>query len=223
MGEAIGQILPLALAVGLSPIPIVAIVVMLATPRARSNGPAFLIGWIVGLALVGAVVLLVSSSIDATEGGEPATWVGWLKIALGLVLLLVGVKQWRGRPRGDAPAELPKWMRAVDAFGPAKAFGVGALLSGANPKNLLLTVAAAAAIAGTGIETGDEIVALAVFIAIGTLGVGIPVGIFFALGERSRKLLGGLEAWMAANNAVIMAVLVLLIGAKLIGDGIAGL
>src|SRR4051812_16397731 len=141
MNDAIGQVLSFGVGVALSPLPIVAVVVMLATPRARSNGPAFLLGWIAGLALVGTVVLLVSSSIDASEGGEPATWVGWLKIGLGVVLLLVGVKQWRGRPRGDAPAELPKWMRAVDAFGPAKAFGVGALLSGANPKNLLLTVA----------------------------------------------------------------------------------
>ena len=61
------------------------------------------------------------------------------------------------------------------------------------------------------------------FIVIGTLGVGVPVRLYFVLGERSRKLLDGLKSWMAANNAVIMAVLILVIGAKLLGDGISGL
>ena len=44
MGEAIGQSLPLAIGVALSPVPIIAVVLMLTTPRARANGPAFLLG-----------------------------------------------------------------------------------------------------------------------------------------------------------------------------------
>jgi Sap-like sulfolipid-1-addressing protein len=223
MKEAIGQVLPLGIAVALSPIPIVGVVLMLATPRARGNGLAFLAGWIAGLAAVGAIVLVISGSIDATGDDGPATWVSWLKIALGVLLLLVGVKQWRGRPHGDAPAALPKWMQAIDSFKPGKALGFGVLLSAVNPKNLLLTVAAAAAIAGSGVSTGDEVIALAVFIVLGTLGVGAPVAIYFALGDRSRELLDGVKTWMAANNAVIMAVIILLIGAKLVGDGVSGL
>jgi Sap-like sulfolipid-1-addressing protein len=92
-----------------------------------------------------------------------------------------------------------------------------------NPKNLLLTVAAAAAIAQTGISTGSELVALAVFVVIGTLGPGIPVAIYFAMGRRAAALLDDLKAWLGFNNAAIMAVLLLVIGAKLIGDGISGL
>ena len=223
MNEAIGQVLPFGVGVGLSPVPIIAVVLMLATPRARANGLAFLIGWVVGLSLVGAIVLIVSGGIDASEGGEPATWVSWLKIILGLLLLALAVKQWRGRPRGDEEATLPKWMTTIDSFGPPKALGFGVLLSGANPKNLLLTIGAAAAIAGTGIAADQETIALAIFILIGTIGVGAPVIMYFVLGERSRKLLDGLKSWMAANNTVIMAVLILVIGAKLLGDGISGL
>jgi hypothetical protein len=49
VGEAIGQSLPLAIGVALSPIPIIAVVLMLTTPRARADGPAFVLGWLVGL------------------------------------------------------------------------------------------------------------------------------------------------------------------------------
>jgi hypothetical protein len=105
----------------------------------------------------------------------------------------------------------------------AAALGLAAVMSGANPKNLLLAVAGAAAIAGTGIPGGEQAIAYLVFALIGTLGVGIPVGIYFALGARSEKLLAGLRDWMTAHNAVIMSVLCLIIAAKLIGDGIGGL
>jgi threonine/homoserine/homoserine lactone efflux protein len=223
MGDAIGQVLSFGVGVAVSPLPIIAVVLMLATPRARANGPAFLLGWIVGLALVGTIVLLVSSGANASEDGQPATWVSILKLALGAALLLLAVKQWRGRPRGGAAAELPKWMAAIDQFKPGKALGFGAVLSAANPKNLLLTVGAAAAIAQTGVAAGRQAVALAVFIVVGTLGVGAPVVVYFALGERSRRALDELKSWMAANNAAIMAVLTLVIGAKLLGDGISGL
>jgi threonine/homoserine/homoserine lactone efflux protein len=166
------------------------------------------------------VILLVSSGADASEGGEPADWVGVLKLVLGVLLLLVAARTWRVRPRGEEEGELPKWMRTIDAFTATKSIGFGALLSGVNPKNLLLTVGAAAAIAQTGVPAGEQAVALAVFILVGTLGPGIPVAIYFAMGERAERLLDGLKAWMAAHNAAIMAVLCLLIAAKLIGDGL---
>jgi hypothetical protein len=223
MGQAIGQSLPLAIGVALSPVPIIAVVLMLTTPRARANGPSFVLGWLVGLGVVGAIVLALAGPGGASEEGQPAAWVSWLKLLLGLGLLLVAVRQFRGRPRGDEEAPLPKWMGAIDRFGPGQALGGGAALAGANPKNLLLAVAAAAAIAQTGIAGGQQAVAYAVFAVVGTVGVGVPVGIYFAMGTRSAELLGRLKDWMAHNNAVIMAVLCLVIGVKLVGDALGGL
>jgi threonine/homoserine/homoserine lactone efflux protein len=222
MGEAIGQVLSFGVGVALSPIPIIGVVLMLGTRRARSNGPAFILGWTLGLAVAGTIVLLLSSGADASEEGEPADWVNVLKLVLGLLLLLVALRQWRGRPRAGQEAEMPKWMRTIDAFKPGKAAGFGVLLSALNPKNLLLVVGAAAAIAQTGASAGGQAVALAVFVLIGTLGTGTPVALYFALGERSKRILDDLKGWMSQNNAAIMAVLCLIIGAKLIGDGISG-
>ena len=223
MAEAIGQILTLGVGVALSPIPIIAVVLMLGTPRGRANGPAFVLGWVIGLAVVGAIVLAVAGGAGANEDAEPATWVDVVKLAIGVLLVLVAVRQWRGRPRRDAEAELPGWMRTIDTFTPTRSLAIAAGLSGVNPKNLLLTVGAATAIAQTDISTGEQAIALAVFILVGTLGPGIPVAIYFVLGDRARRLLDDLKTRMAANNAAIMAVLCLVIGVKLIGDGISGL
>jgi len=223
MADAVGQVLSLGVGVALSPIPIIAVVLMLGTPRGRVNGPAFVLGWILGLGLVGAIVLLAAGGADASGDDEPATWVSVLQLVLGVLLALVAARQWRGRPRAGEEAGLPKWMRTIDTFTPARSTGIAVALSAINPKNLLLTVGAAAAIAQTRAETGTQAIALAAFVLVGTLGPGAPVAIYFALGDRARGLLEDLRGWMGAHNAAIMAVLCLVIGAKLIGDGVSGL
>ena len=223
MGNAIGQTLALAVGVALSPASVVAVILMLITPRARSNGLAFVAGWLVGLAIVGTIVLLIAGPAEASEAGDPATWVDVLELVIGVVLLWVALNQWRRRPHEGEDAPTPKWMRALDDFTPPKAAGAGVALTAANPKNLLLAVAAAAAIAQTGIPAGEQAVAYAVFALVGTAGVAAPIAIFFALGDRSGAVLERLKDWMADHNGVIMAVLCLVIGAKLIGDGISGL
>ena len=134
-------------------------------------------------------MLAVAGPADASSHGKPATWVNVLKLVLGLLLLLVAVRQWHGRPRPGHEVEPPKWMGSIERFTPVKAVGAGAVLSGANPKNLLLAVGAAAAIAQTGIGSGDQAIAYVVFALIATVGVATPVVMFFALGDRSQRIL----------------------------------
>src|SRR5215207_5598318 len=223
MGAAIGQSLPLALGVALSPISIVAVVVILTSSRARSLGPVFVLGWLLGLVVVGAVVLAVVGSSGAGSSGQRTTWVSWVMIVLGVLLLVGAVRHMRGRARGGEQAPQPAWMGAIDRLKPAVVLGGGVVLGGVRPKSLLLAVGGAAAIAQTGIAGGQQAIAYAVFAGIATLGVGVPVVIYFAMGERSVELLGRLKGWMRRNNAVILAVVLLVIGVTLIGDGISGL
>src|SRR5262245_15521896 len=113
--ETIGDLLPSAVGVALSPVPIIAVILMLGTPRARSNGVAFAVGWVVGLVAVSAIVLLVAGGADDdTSGASDA--VNWAKVAIGLLFLFLAFKQWQGRPRPGQDVEMPKWMATIDAF-----------------------------------------------------------------------------------------------------------
>ncbi|GHG27162.1 GAP family protein [Streptomyces albogriseolus] len=223
MGEAIGQILSYGVAVALSAFPIIGVVLMLATPRARTNGPALLLGWSLGLALVGTIVLLVSGGVGPSDQGQPADWVSALDLTLGVLLLWVAVKEWRGRPRDGKEVPLPKWMRTVDSFTPVKALALGTAMSALNPKNLLLSIAAASAIARTDTSAGAQAVALAVYVVLGALGPGTPVVLYFALRERSKHILDDLRLWMEQHNTAIMAVICLLFAAKLVGNAVSDL
>jgi len=222
MGEAIGQVLPSAIGVALSPVPIIAVVLILATPQARANGLTFSIGWVLGLSSVSAIVLIaLGDSSDPDSGVSDATFV--LKLLLGLLFLVMAAKQWRGRPKPGETAELPKWMAAIDDLSPPKSGGLGFLLSGLNPKNLALTLAAAASIAQADLDTVQDVEVLAVFVLLGSVTVVGPAVFYFFAGERAAGPLAELKEFMSANNAVIMMVVLLVLGAKLVGDGLTGL
>jgi hypothetical protein len=124
MGEAIGGSLPLAIGIALSPIPIIAVVLMLISRKAKVNGPAFVLGWLIGLGIVGAIVLALARTGGASKSGAPATWVSWVKIALGVLLLLVAVREFRSRPHGDEQPHMPKWMATIDKTTPLVALGL---------------------------------------------------------------------------------------------------
>jgi hypothetical protein len=222
MGEAIGQVLPMALGVAVSPLPIVAVILMLVTPRARVNGPAFVAGWLTGLAAIGVLVIGVLGGIR--EGGSgPTTWVLWLEGVLGALLLIVALREFRKGPHGPGSATTPGWMGTIDSFTPPKALGAGAFLSALNPKNMLLAAGAAATIAEVPIATSEKAIAYVVFALIATIGVAGPVVASLALGDRAAAFLDETKRWMVQYNSVIMAILCLVIGAKLIGQALGGL
>ncbi|WP_328530674.1 GAP family protein [Nocardioides sp. NBC_00368] len=220
MEEAIGQSLPIAVGVLVSPFPIVALVLMLVSRRAGSNGTAFVLGWLAGIFVLGTLVALLAGG--AGSGGQDTPlWAVLLKIFLGALLLLLAVRSWQGRPAEGESAPVPNWMATIDAFNAFKAFGVGVLLGTVNPKNLLLVISAGTTIATATSETNQQIVAVAVFTVVASLGVLVPFGIYLVAGERAAGLLDGIKAWMIAYNAVIMTVLLSVLGVKMLGDGVA--
>lgn len=217
MGEAIGDSLPIAVGVLVSPMPIVALVLMLVSRHAGSNGVAFVVGWLAGIFALGTLVALVAGGAAGNE--DPPAWAAVLKIVLGALLLFLAVRSWRGRPGEGETAPTPKWMTALDGFSPLKALGTGVLLGTVNPKNLLLVVSAGTTIATATADTGEQIVAMAVFTIVASLGILVPFGIYLVAGERAAALLDGIKSWMIVNNAVIMTILLVVLGVKMVGDG----
>jgi hypothetical protein len=223
MGQTIGEIIPLAIGIAVSPIPIIAVILMLITPKARANGLAFLGGWLLGLAVVGTVALVVANTAGVATSSGPSKAASAIKLVFGLLFCLLAWRQFGKRPRGGAEAPLPGWMKALDGFTAVRSLAVGALLSGVNPKNLMLNVSAAATIAQAGLSGAEQALVLVVLVALGSLGIIAPVAVYFAMGDRAAQVLDGWKEWLSADNAVVMAVLFLVFGAVLVGKGIGGL
>ncbi|MFK0142799.1 GAP family protein [Streptomyces murinus] len=226
LGEAIGQMLASAVGIAISPVPLIAMVLMLATPRGRSNGVAFTLSWVGALAVVVAAVVLIGSGANASSGsnGAPATWTSWVKLVFGVLFVLMAVKQWTGRPReGQEDGATPRWMRAIDTFTPVKAAGLAAALAVANPKNLVLAIGGALSIAGSDASAGGKTTAAILMVLIGSLAVLAPFTVFLAGGAASARVLERWKSAMARHNAAIMITVLTVLGSKYIGDAISTL
>ena len=221
MGQAIAGSLALAVGIALSPLSIMAVVLMLTTARGSTNGAAFVIGWLLTLAVIGAIVLAFAGPVSSS--GEFAMLVSWLEIVLGTLLLVVAIRQFRGRPRGDNQALMPRWMGAIEKLNPGAALAAGTLLAAANPKNLLLSVVGAATIARTGIGGIRQAIAYLGFVVIATIGVGAPVAICVFMGQKSQKVLARLKDWITRYSALTTCIVCFIISAVFIGDAVTAL
>lgn len=224
MSENIGELLPLALGVAISPIPVIAVIVMLLSARAGVASGGFLFGWVTGIAAATTAFerLSVTVGLDAVVGGS-SLFESLVKTALGVLLAVLGVRQWRSRPQAGEETPLPKWLAAVNELTLGKAWLMGFVLSALNPKNLAMCIAAGIAIAQQTLPPGLQITAIAVFTVIAASTVALPVIVYMCFAERMRPRLERIRAWLRRENTTVMSVLFLFIAALLIGDGLGGL
>ena len=217
--EALVQTLPMSLGVAISPLPILSLIVLLMTAKAKVAGPALLVGWVLGILMVGSLVFLLPG-LEAADGG-PTRFAGVLRIGMGVALLLLAWWQWRTRPEKGEPAALPRLVTRVDSFRAPHALLTGIALTGLNPKNLPLVVDGATTISYVAVDPIAEFGALAGFAGIASIPLVLLITGYFLARQKSETLLSSCKDWLTANNVPVTVTILLAIGTFLILRGTA--
>lgn len=216
--DLIWTMVPLALVIGLSPLPIMPAILLLMTPQARANGLAFLGAWLVGLTLLVLVTVVLGTLSDPSEATEQG--IGWIQLLTGLAFLALAAVKWMRRPRPGEPAKAPAWLSALTSYTPRQSVRLGAALAMGNPKNIAMALAAGAEIAYLGDDAVMMIVGVAAFVLIGTCGVGTPILLFVILGERARPALERGRAWLERNSTSLGVGILVILGVVLVLRGL---
>lgn len=226
MGSAIGDVLAPAIGIATSPIPIIAVILILFSKHARSNGPVFLAGWVLSLAAACTVLILIGSASDIGTSSGPSKGAAIFRIVLGALFLFMAWRQWKKRPKEGEEPHMPKWMASIEEFKSMKSFNLGVSLVALNPKNLVLTVAAAMSItqATKGSLSGAQPwIVMSIFVVIASSTVAAAVFTFLFGGKRAEQALDSWKAWLTVNNTTVMFVVLLILGAVILGKGISSL
>jgi MFS family permease len=226
MVNPIGDVLPLAIGVMISPLSIIAVISTLSSKRARSYSLVFLLGWILGLIIIGGAVLFIAGTQNFSPGSEPSIGASIVKLLAGVLLLFLATRAWRASTRPDEQPKVLTRINAIDTFTSAKAFGLGLLLSAAYPKNLTLTLIAALTIVQaqvSGLLNITVIGVFIIFIIISSILVVIPVLVSFILGDKAAQTLDSWKAWNMEHYAAILVVTFLALAAMNLGKGLNGL
>ena len=201
----------------ISPIPIAALILTLLSVNPRRASLAFTLGWVVGIGCV-AVVGVVTPVFDA--GDDPSDRRGWIRLTLGVILLLAAVRRWRARPGPEEEPPVPPLMRAVDRAGAFGILGIGFALAAFNPKDTLLAAAGGAEIGSADLPAGATVVALLVFVVIAASTVIVPVGASMVAGEGLDEHLHRSRELLIRHDAAVMAVVLVGVGVLFIAEAL---
>jgi hypothetical protein len=122
------NLLLIGLAVTLSPLPLTAFLVVLPSARGVRKGAAFVFGWLVSLAIVVTVTVVATGNNPPKPATVPSLAALAAKIALGVVLVVIGVRHIRTRGQPKPPKKPPKWQAHVDSMSPWFAMGLAPAL-----------------------------------------------------------------------------------------------
>lgn len=218
--DAIGLTLPFAMAIALGPIPIIAAILVVSSSPRRLPGWCFALGWLVGIALLTALVGLLLDAVSDTT--QDAAWLNWLRIGLGLLLLWAAVRKLRAKPQAEETGT-PKWLAMFDGIGAAKAARLGVMFAAINPKHLAFAMTAMSSLTYAADTAADLALSVATFSLLSTLSVIAIMLIHGVGGDRATALLDGAKQFMLRHSKVIVAIIFALLGASIFGTGLAGL
>jgi threonine/homoserine/homoserine lactone efflux protein len=219
--EIFAELLVPAVGIGLSPIPIIAITLILGTARARQNGLAFLGAWLAALTLLSGLLFVFVEGLDNLGGS--GTVMSSLRIILGIGLLWLAFQKWQKRKKMGEDVQVPKWMETLNEAEPGLAAKMGALLGGVNPKNIAFSAVAASAIAQSQLGPTQQWLALLFFVILSSLAVILSVAYYWVGKERAEGQLLKVKDFMVRHNLVIMMGLYVIFGVMLVYKGITGL
>lgn len=213
------HIVPIAIALAFSTVPILAALVILLSPFGSRSAVPFLIGWIGGIFGVALLMTALAQFLpDSRIPRRAERTIGWLEITVGAALILLGV--WTIlRSRRRSQQTIPKWMTSIEKLGPWPSFGFGLLLN-IRPKGLLLAIAAGLALRADASSGAEVALGLAIYTLIGASTVAIPIlASVFARKEVEPRLVAARE-WLLSHGEVLTSIILLLVGALVIVVGV---
>ncbi|KGJ72657.1 hypothetical protein GY21_13930 [Cryobacterium roopkundense] len=220
MLQALGQLLPIAVAIALSTVPIMATVLILMSPNRDRSSVPFLIGWVVGIAAMAGVFTLGAQAFPApgTRGPHGSALLGLVQIFIGLALVALAVISWR-RGRAHPTEGIPRWLRRVGSFGPWSSFGLAMGLN-VRPKALLLSAAAGLSLRVGSLSPESTLIVLGIFAVLASATVSVPIVAAIASPERAETWLVASESWINRNSRTVTNLIVVVIGVVILGNGL---
>lgn len=222
--EAVNQqLVPLALGVAISPVPILAVIMMLLADRSRASSAGFALGWAVGVMLSCSLCVLLSGTIENRDRSLWSRAESLTLLVLGLLFLLLAISTWRRRPRDGRVPDLPGWLATVDRLDLSRATALGLVLAVLNPKNLVIFPVAGSAIAGEDLSTTQQSTAVLLFTCVASSTVALPVLAYLVAQPYVTGSLDSIRVWLIRNTVFVIVLLASVIAAVLLARGLAGL
>src|SRR6516225_6776637 len=169
--------------------------VVLPSERGARKGAAFVSGWLVSLGIVVAVTVLATGNSPPKSNTAPSLAALAVKIALGVVLLLIALRQYRRLGQPKKPKKPPKWQASVDNMSPLYAMALAPLTQ---PWGLI--AAGAATVVAAKLSSWQDYLALIYFCLLASASY-IVMEIYATIRpEETQNLLARIREWIDTHT-----------------------
>ncbi len=207
----------IGLVITLEPIPLTAMILLLAAERGILKGLGFTLGWMLTLVAIVALTVLVTGGKPLIPQSAPSTGALAAKLAIGVALIFIAYRR-RRRPASTEPKKQPRWMSGIDRINPVAAAGLGFLL-----QPWVLVAAGVATITQAKLSSGLEYFAVFAFCLWCTASYFV-LEIYAALRPQVvRTKLNSLLEWINTHTDQAIVFLSLGLGLYLMAKSIYGL
>ena len=206
------DLLLIGLGITLEPFPLTAFVLILGAEKGITKGLAFILGWLACLVTVIAAVIVATGNQPPRPNTVPSDAALAVKLAAGIVLILIAVRKRRqmGRPRKP-----PAWMARLDRLSLWAAAGLAAFL-----QPWTLVAAGAATVTQAKLASAGSYLALTLFCLLATSSfLYLEVYAVIAPAAASARL-DRLRTWLEAHQNQVIIAVCLLLGLWLAGKSI---
>jgi threonine/homoserine/homoserine lactone efflux protein len=205
----------IGLAITLEPIPLTAFIIIVASERGSRKGAAFVFGWIVSLGIVVAVTVIATGNSPPKSNTAPSLASLAVKIALGVVLLLIALRQYRRMGKPKKPKKPPKWQASVDSMSPWYAMALAPLTQ---PWGLIAV--GAATVVQAKLSAWEDYLTLIYFCVVAT-AVYLVMVIYAAVRpDETQAFLSRLRTWIETHTDQLIVWASLVVGLWLIGKSV---
>lgn len=223
MLSTIGQLLPVALAAALSTVPVTVLLVIMMSPRRKVAAVPYALGCLAGTLLVVLAAALAAQFLPPPRPRQANEVTAVLELVLGSALVVVGIRTWRLRHRSGGTLALPVWLSsAIDSVGALRAFGLGVII-GFRPKSVLLACVVSLQVSAASRVDSGALVVIIIYAVVATSTVTVPVLLTIISPQRMEPRLTTAADTLAEDGQLISAIVLLMIGAVVIGSGLQDL
>ena len=206
------DLLLIGLGITLEPFPLTAFILVLSAEKGTWKGLAFILGWLACLVAVIAAVIVSTGNNPPAPQTVPSDAALAVKLAAGVVLILIAVRQ---RRRMGRPRKPPAWMARLDQLSLLGAAGLAAFL-----QPWTLVAAGAATITEAKLGTAGSYLVLILFCLLATSSfLYLELYATFASGKAAARL-ERMRKWLDSHQDQVVIAICLLLGFWLAGKSI---
>lgn len=163
------------------------VILFLLSERGRRVGVGYAAGYMLSYTMIGIGVVMLGYRASEQGGEEPSIFLPILFICLGMLLLYLGMRNWRkGQGETDKP---PRIFQFIDQFNALKAFGFGLAIGVINFKNLAFFISGLSVVLVSGLPIGQQVSVTLLLVLVFCLAVLTPVGIVFLFPQGAEEKL----------------------------------